>query len=536
MQLACIVCISAFWVITFWCNVVYCEENAETKHTNNALQRTNVSFKHENYKFGSIVNSISAKNASHGELPKEESVSLGNQINDVASTIQNGGLQQQKLFSPISSDRIHSTRVEDATLESLASTNVGSNNDVNESTKLHNTTFGLTSLTNSINNEVKLEEENSIQDTSNSNSTEAREGQTPSLPRVLDPSIEILTAISRRAKRSNSNQQAGNHDRTKRSSFSIDNVDFTGGKKYIKNIIGIENSDYQYRSPWRIPSYKSYSHKDGEVSKDIKRKYPSHMKSQSSDVKTDIVQPSLEVKHYIPVVSSLQDEYHKQKSSDYLKSLPYVSVDGTSKRNSISSPPSSLTYSLSPQLKEDISSSPYNRFDFKKSIYLKPYQKYSDQQHRQQPYRGHQVHNHNDINYQNSNILNENKPNLKESVLSHNRPIFPETLKLSSANKEIRRKSTESSTNEERLQNQQKDKSSSLLVFPPAVEEPLMLASRENTLNPSRGGQREQLPAATSDIISAGKSMVRGIMKRRLKTGRYDVPQVGKYPNIFHKS
>ena len=117
--------------------------------------------------------------------------------------------------------------------------------------------------------------------------------------------------------------------------------------------------------------------------------------------------------------------------------------------------------------------------------------------------------------------------------MSHNRPIFPETLKLSSANKEIRRKSTESSTNEERLQNQQKDKSSSLLVFPHAVEEPLMLASRED---PSRGGQREQLPAATSDIISAGKSMVRGIMKRRLKTGRYDVPQVGKYPNMFYKA
>ena len=531
MQLACIVCISAFLVITFWCNVVYCEENAETKHTNNALQRTNVSFKHENYKFGSIVNSISAKNASHGELPKEESVSLGNQINDVASNIQNGGFQQQKLFSPISSDRIHSTRVEDATLESLASTNVGSNNDVKGSTtKLHNTTFGLTSLTNSINNEVKLAEENSIQDTSNNNSTEAREGQTTTLPKVLDPSFEILTAISRRAKRSNSNQQEGNHDRTKRSSFSIDNVDFTGGKKYIKNIIGIENSDYQYRSPWRIPSYKSYSHKDGAVSKDIKRKYPSHMKSQSSDVKTDIVQPSLEVKHYIPVVSSLQDEYHKQKSSDYLKSLPYVSVDGTSKRNSISSLPSSLPYSLSPELKEDISSSQYNRFDFKKSIYLQPYQKYSDQQHRQQPYRGHQVHNHNDINYHNSNILNENKSNLKESVLHHNRPIFPETLKLSSANKVISRKSTESSANEEPLQDQQKGESSSLLVLPPAVEEPLVLASR---VDPSRGGQREQLPAATSDIISAGKSMVRGIMKRRLKTGRYDVPQVGKYPKYI---
>ena len=520
MQLACIVCISAFLVITFWCNVVYCEENAETKHTNNALQRTNVSFKHENYKFGSIVNSISAKNASHGELPKEESVSLGNQINDVASNIQNGSLQQH----------IHSTRVEDETLESLASTNVGSNNDVKGSTKLHNTTFGLTSLTNSINNEVKLAEENSIQDKGNNNSTEAREGQTTSLPKVLDPSFEILTAISRRTKRSNSNQQEGNHDRTKRSSFSIDNVDFTGGKKYIKNFIGIENSDYQYRSPWRIPSYKSYSHKDGAVSKDIKRKYPSHMKSQSSDVKTDIVQPSLEVKHYIPVVSSLQDEYHKQKSSDYLKSLPYVSVDGTSKRNSISSLPSSLPYSLSPELKEDISSSPYNRFDFKKSIYLQPYQKYSDQQHRQQPYRGHQVHNHNDIKYHNSNILNENKSNLKESVLHHNRPIFPETLKLSSANKVISRKSTESSANEEPLQDQQKGESSSLLVLPPAVEEPLVLASR---VDPSRGGQREQLPAATSDIISAGKSMVRGIMKRRLKTGRYDVPQVGKYPKYI---
>ena len=532
MQLACIVCISAFLVITFWCNVVYCEENAETKHTNNALQRTNVSFKHENYKFESILNSISAKNASQGELPKEESVSLGNRINDVASNIQNGGLQQQKLFSPISSDRI--TRVEDATLESLASTNVGSNNDVKGSTKLHNTTFGLTSLTNSINNAVKLAEENSIQHTRNNNSTEAREGQTTSLPKVLDPSFETLAAISRRAKRSNSNQQAGNHGRAKRSSFSIDNVDITGGKKYIKDIIGIENSDYQYRSPWRIPSYKSYSHKNGAVSKDIKRQDPSHMKSQSSDVKADIVQPSLEnLQNYIPVVSSLQDEYHKQKSSDYLKSLPYVSVDGTSKRNSISSLPSSLPYSLSPQLKEDISSSPYNNFDFKKSIYLKPYQKYSDQQHRQQPYRGHQVHNHNNINYQNSNILNENKPNLKESVLSHNRPIFPETLKLSSANKEISRKSTESSTNEERLQNQQKGKSSSLLVLPPAVEEPLMLASRKD---PSRGGQREQLPAATSDIISAGKSMVRGIMKRRLKTGRYDVPQVGKYHNISYKS
>ena len=99
MQLACIVCISAFLVITFWCNVVYCEENAETKHTNNALQRTNVSFKHENYKFGSIVNSISAKNASHGELPKEESASLGNQINDVASNIQNGGFQNHCRYS-----------------------------------------------------------------------------------------------------------------------------------------------------------------------------------------------------------------------------------------------------------------------------------------------------------------------------------------------------------------------------------------------------------------------------------------------------
>ena len=65
-----------------------------------------------------------------------------------------------------------------------------------------------------------------------------------------------------------------------------------------------------------------------------------------------------------------------------------------------------------------------------------------------------------------------------------------------------------------------------------AVEEPLALASsqRLTSSSSSRSGQREQLPpaAATSNIINAGQSMVRSIMKRRTKTGRYDVPQVGK--------
>ena len=66
-----------------------------------------------------------------------------------------------------------------------------------------------------------------------------------------------------------------------------------------------------------------------------------------------------------------------------------------------------------------------------------------------------------------------------------------------------------------------------------AVEEPLALASSQritSSSSSSRSGQREQLPpaAATSNIINAGQSMVRSIMKRRTKTGRYDVPQVGK--------
>ena len=68
-----------------------------------------------------------------------------------------------------------------------------------------------------------------------------------------------------------------------------------------------------------------------------------------------------------------------------------------------------------------------------------------------------------------------------------------------------------------------------------AVEEPLTLASSQRLTSSSlsssnRSGQREQLPpaAATSNIINAGQSMVRSIMKRRTKTGRYDVPQVGK--------
>ena len=72
-----------------------------------------------------------------------------------------------------------------------------------------------------------------------------------------------------------------------------------------------------------------------------------------------------------------------------------------------------------------------------------------------------------------------------------------------------------------------------------AVEEPLALASSQmltSSSSSSRSGQREQLPvAATSNIINAGQSMVRNIMKRRTKTGRYDVPQVGKLPYApFH--
>ena len=71
-----------------------------------------------------------------------------------------------------------------------------------------------------------------------------------------------------------------------------------------------------------------------------------------------------------------------------------------------------------------------------------------------------------------------------------------------------------------------------------AVEEPLALASSQrlaSSSSSSRSGQREQLPpaAATSNIINAGQSMVRSIMKRRTKTGRYDVPQVGKYRILF---
>ena len=376
-----------------------------------------------------------------------------------------------------------------------------------------------------------------------------------SLPIVLDPSIKTLAAISRRANKKSINiNNQSNHDRKKRSSkFSLQNLDI-GDNKYLSNIIGVENPEFEYRRPWRIantrvlPIVKKAEYSNSE------RDYPSYKSQENAEI-------SNVKRNSIPNLSSIEDKYQNiHKSSYYPISSSFLSVDESLPINSISSP----SLSSSSMLKDPPSS---YKFNSKKSFYKS--QQNSDLNKRKNNYQIHQgreykhfdnnninVNKHdinNKININNDIEKHSNDNDMSESELIDIQPVaFQSSSKLSvdsrshnhnnhnNVNTNFASYGTKDKNYDESHKLQIKNVASQKdpIMGTLAVEEPLALASSQrlaSSSSSSRSGQREQLPpaAATSNIINAGQSMVRSIMKRRTKTGRYDVPQVGKYQIFF---
>ena len=372
-----------------------------------------------------------------------------------------------------------------------------------------------------------------------------------SLPIVLDPSIKTLAAISRRANKKSINiNNQSNHDRKKRSSkFSLQNLDI-GDNKYLSNIIGVETPEFEYRRPWRIantrvlPIVKKAEYSNSE------RDYPSYKSQENAEI-------SNVKRNSIPNLSSIEDKYQNiHKSSYYPISSSFLSVDESLPINSISSP----SLSSSSMLKDPPSS---YKFNSKKSFYKS--QQNSDLNKRKNNYQIHQgreykhFDNNNNINVNKHDINNKininndiekhsNDNDMSESELIDIQPVaFQSSSKLSvdsrshnhnnhnNVNTNFASYGTKDKNYDESHKLQIKNVASQKdpIMGTLAVEEPLALASSQRlaSSSSSRSGQREQLPpaAATSNIINAGQSMVRSIMKRRTKTGRYDVPQVGKY-------
>ena len=538
MQLAGIIWIGATLVITSWCSAVCCGAQVEKTSVYNVLHSKGMISRDESKTKASVSN-FSDKNRS--TRLKEELLALDEKRLNVPLNIIYGD-KKENLAHLSSSEPLFSTSGQSHSIElgnGALGVSVSNGFTVDKGIRVpsdvvHGTVSNLVISKNA----TIITEEQVSKELVNKNNTTKIKDNTSALQKVLDPSIQTLAAISRRAKRKRSNNHKNNHDRQKRSSFSLENIDF-GDDKYLRNIVEVEKPQYEYRRPWRISEPKLFP-----IVKDVEyrseKDYPKYREKEGIDS---------ELKHqrrnFIPSHrSSLEDKYHKHTSSYYPISSSFVSDDSLP-MNSISS----SSYSASNlDSKEDISSSSSNHFNSKNSVLFKPY-KNSD--HRRQQYQTHQVHNHqhnnnhednNNSNHKSNNINNNNNIDLKESEYKDMKPLVvqsPPNFASLSVNP-ITNYGTKdsfngpvvkpifSSTNERLLRKRNGGLQQPIEQL--AVEEPLALASQQVRLTSNKGGQREQLPAATSDIIDAGKSMARNIMKRRTKTktGRYDVPQVGK--------
>ena len=378
------------------------------------------------------------------------------------------------------------------------------------------------------------------------------------LPKVLDPSIKTLAAISRRAnKKAISKNHQSNHDRKKRSSFSIQGLDF-GDDKYLRNIIGVENPEYEYRRPWRIANTKLLPIvKENEFRKS-ERDYSTYKGRNNIEISSFVKKQIKENGNSNPNLSSSEDKYQSiQKSSYYPISSPFLSADDSLPLKSISSPLSSSSLYSSSALQSGKEPSSYH-LNSKKSFYNshqnrdlnKTKNKYPLHKEHKYTHLNNNEHNvNNDINIYNDIEKSNNDRDVNHSEFEDTQPVaFQSSSKLSVDSRSNTRNHHNIDTNfasygtkdethnqNHKLQIKNVGSQKNSIMGSLAVEEPLTLASSQRLTSSSlsssnRSGQREQLPpaAATSNIINAGQSMVRSIMKRRTKTGRYDVPQVGK--------
>ena len=379
------------------------------------------------------------------------------------------------------------------------------------------------------------------QELENTHNSTTLQADANSLPKVLDPSFKSLAAISRRANsRRSSRNHPHNHERKKRSSFTLDNIDI-GDEKYLKNIIVVEKPQYEYRNieyrrPWRIAE----SERSPIEKKNSYHSKKDYLKYQHKDGIASSVSVS---RKYIPGQSSSENEYHEHESSYYPVSPSFVSDVSLPAVNSISSPESYSSSNL--DSKEGISSSASKRFDSENLVSYKSPHKNSDH------HQLHKEHNH----YQHQNIYNnfkaKNNINLKEGELKKIQPVVvqslsrPEKLSVNDITPYGQKDKSYSNynpnvvypslslPNKKRLLQRANDGAQPRVGQLDSAEEPLVMASssqrqHQRLTSSNQGGEVEKLPPATSNIIDAGKGLVRNIMKRRTKTGRYDVPQVGK--------
>lgn len=506
MQLVCIICISATLVITSWSSVCFgAAARTPIPLAANNLQSTAAVFIKRTNIFES---SNSEKTHSNDKQLKEELFALSKDNTKVTPLhILNGEQQNHRnlsssgKLSSSSSGKNFSIGVDNgASVESAASNDFAVDNGINVPSIVDINKSNLISSNDSANPEKK--EEQNFQGLAEKYRSTSVQNATRNLPKVMDPSFKTIAAISRRANRKHRNQN--NHDRIKRSSLSRNNI---GDEKYLRNVIDVEKAEFEYRRPWRISAPKIFSLME-ETKYNSEKDYPKYH-GQEGIISTP--ENQVDSRNYIPNKSSLEDQYHKQTSSYHHPiSSPFVSDDSLPVK-SISSSNLDST--------EDISSSSSKRFQSHQNskVFFKPHKK-SDHQ------KLHQQHNHH-----HNNALKEsdfkNIPVVQSSKLSSSSSLSVNDITYGTKGQSYNNPVDPifASSNQQFIQ-----KTDDAPMAQSAVEEPLVLASQQVRLTPHKVGQREQLPAATSNIIESGKSLVRNIMKRRSKTGRYDVPQVGK--------
>ena len=555
--------ISATLVITSWCNVYssVIEDPSSRIRIYNALHSTD-NKEHTVKSSSSYLHSNQDSASNPTDTLKVELLSLG-------PYIKNEDIVKQSKTKLSSATQFPSTSYHpllDSTHQQNLNPTESSNTDGSDNFYLNKITFDsngikVPSKTNSgkYNSIHSLNKtgiiERKIEDRQRSSNVKTEPNN---LPKVLDPSIRTLAAISRRAnKKAISKNHQSNHDRKKRSSFSIQGLDF-GDDKYLRNIIGVENPEYEYRRPWRIANTKLLPIvKENEFRKS-ERDYSRYKGQNNIEISSFVKKQIKENENSNPNLSSSEDKYQSiQKSSYYPISSPVLSADDSLPLKSISSPLSSSSLYSSSALQSEKEPPSYH-LNSKKSFYSS--HQNSDFNNAKNKYPLHKEHKYTHLN-NNEHIVNDdiniyndieksnNDKDVNHSDFKDIQPVaFQSSSKLSVDSRSNTRNNHNIDTNfasygtkdetynqNHKLQIKNVGSQENSIMGSLAVEEPLTLASSQRLTSSSlsssnRSGQREQLPpaAATSNIINAGQSMVRSIMKRRTKTGRYDVPQVGK--------
>ena len=502
MQLVCIICISASLVITSWSSACFGAAARTTIPLASDLMKSEEVFLKDSNIFENSPSKFVEKTHSNEEQLKQELFALRNENTKVSLSTINGDKQNHTYLS--SSGNLSSPSRQNvsigvdngASVES-ASNDFAVDNGINVPSIVDINKSNLISSNDSANIVPEKKEEQTFLGLAEKYTSTSVQHAANNLPKVVDPTFRTLAAISRRANRKHRNQN--NHDRIKRSSLSRDNI---GDEKYLRNVIDVEKEDFEYRRPWRISEPKIFSLME-ETKYNSKKDYP---KYQGPEGIVSASENQVDSRHK----SSLEDQYHKQTSSYHPVSSPLFVSDDSLPVKSISSSLSSSYSASNLDSTEDLSSSSSKRFQSKNSVFFKPHKKRDHELLNQQNTH----HGLKESDFQNIPVVQSKLSSLSVNDITYgskdnyNNPVMGP--RFASSNQRFLQKTDDAPHS--------------------VIEEPLVLASQQQArLAPQhKVGQREQLPAATSNIIESGKSMVRNIMKRRSKTGRYDVPQVGK--------